>query len=75
MVKCVAVLTFAALLAGCRSNPSEKLAKLTEEFVYTTLSFSPSAATSAGLHEHQKQKLDDIRDDLSPASLDRQKKF
>jgi uncharacterized protein (DUF885 family) len=71
----VAVLTLAALLAGCRSNPSENLAKLTEEFVFTTLSFSPSAATSAGLHEHQKQKLDDILDDLSPASLDRQKKF
>jgi uncharacterized protein (DUF885 family) len=75
MVKCVAVLTLAALAAGCRSNPSEKLAKLTEEFVYTTLSFSPSAATSAGLHEYQKQKLDDMLDDLSVASLDRQKKF
>ncbi len=75
MVKRVAVLTLVALAAGCRSNPSEKLAKLTEEYVYTALSFSPSAATAAGLHEHQKQKLDNLLDDFSIPSLDRQKKF
>ena len=50
MRKRVAIFTLAVLAAGCRSNPSEKLAKLTEEFVYTTLSFSPVTATGAGLH-------------------------
>lgn len=75
MAKCVAVLTLVALAAGCRSNPSEKLAKLTEEYVYTALSFSPSAATSAGLHVHQKQNLDNLLDDFSSPNLDRQKKF
>jgi uncharacterized protein (DUF885 family) len=74
-MKRVAVLTLVALAAGCRSNPSEKLAKLTEEYVYTTLSFSPSAATSAGLHEHEKRKLDDLLDDFSAPNLDAQKKF
>jgi uncharacterized protein (DUF885 family) len=75
MAKRVAVLTLALVAAGCRSNPSEKLGKLTEEFVYTTLSFSPSAATAAGLHQYQKQNLDLMLDDVSSPSLDRQKKF
>lgn len=75
MAKRAVVLSLVVLAAGCRSNPSGKLAKLTEEFVYTTLSFSPSAATSAGLHEYKKQRLDDQLDDLSAPSLDRQKKF
>ncbi len=75
MAKRAVVLTLVVLATGCRSDPSEKLAKLTEEFVYTTLSFSPSAATGAGLHEYKKQKLDDQLDDLSAPSLDRQKKF
>ena len=75
MAKCVTVLTFLAFAVGCGSNPSDKLAKLTEEFVYTTLSFSPSAATSAGLHEYQKQKLDNLLDDFSAPSLERQRKF
>jgi uncharacterized protein (DUF885 family) len=75
MAKTVLLLTLLLLAAGCRKSPSEKLTKLTEEFVYTTLSFSPSGATSAGLHEYKKQKLDDLLDDFSPASLDRQQKF
>lgn len=75
MVKCAVVLTLAAFAVGCRSSPSEKLAKLTEEFVYTTLSFSPASATNAGLHEYQKLKLDDMLDDFSIPNLDRQKKF
>ncbi len=68
----------AALLlaaAGCRSNPSEKLSRLTEEFVYTTLSFSPANSTSVGLHQYQKQNLDNLLDDFNPANLDRQRHF
>jgi uncharacterized protein (DUF885 family) len=75
MAKLLVVITLLMVAAGCRSNPSEKLAKLTEEFVNTTLSFSPAAATGAGLHEFQGQKLDDMLDDMSAASLDRQKRF
>jgi uncharacterized protein (DUF885 family) len=75
MVKCVALFTLALFAAGCRSNPSEKLAKLTDEFVHTTLSFAPSAATAAGLHQYQKLNLDNLLDDFSIPSLDRQKKF
>jgi uncharacterized protein (DUF885 family) len=75
MAKFVVLITLLLVAAGCRSSPSENFAKLTEEFVNTTLSFSPSAATSAGLHEFQKQKLDDMLDDFSAASLDKQQKF
>jgi uncharacterized protein (DUF885 family) len=73
--KCAVLLTLALLSAACRSKPSGNLAKLTEEFVYTTLSFTPSAAIGAGLHDYRNQKLDDLLDDLSPASLDRRRKW
>ena len=75
MAKIVVLITLLVVAAGCRSSPSEKLSGLTEEFVNTTLSFSPAAATGAGLHEFQKQKLDDMLDDMSAASLDKQQKF
>src|SRR3954454_936059 len=75
MAKRVVFLTLALVAAGCRSNPSDSLAKLTEEFVYTTLSFSPSAATAAGLHQFQKQNLDNLLDDFSTPSIEKQKKF
>jgi uncharacterized protein (DUF885 family) len=75
MAKRAALLPLLFLAAGCRSNPAEKLSKLTEEFVYTTVAFSPATATSIGLHQYQKQKLDDLLDDFSPPSLDKQQHF
>jgi uncharacterized protein (DUF885 family) len=75
MTKRAALVLLLVIAAGCRSNPSEKLSRLTEEFVYTTLSFSPATATSVGLHQYQKQNLDDLLDDFSPPSLDRQQHF
>ena len=75
MAKHAALVILLVIAAGCRSNPSEKLSKLTEEFVNTTLSFSPATATGVGLHQYQKQKLDDLLDDFSPPSLDKQKHF
>jgi uncharacterized protein (DUF885 family) len=75
MAKRCALCLLLILAAGCSSNPSTRLSKLTEEFVYTTLSFSPSAATASGLHQFEKQKLDDMLDDFSPASLDKELHF
>ena len=63
------------IAAGCGKAPSEQFAALSEEFVYTTLSFSPASATGVGLHQYKKQNLDDLLDDVSPANLDRQKRF
>jgi len=71
----VTILTVALLAAGCGKNPSEKLAQISEEFVFGSLAFSPSAATAAGLREYQGLKLDEMLDDVSPAALDKQRRF
>jgi uncharacterized protein (DUF885 family) len=75
MAKRAALVFLLVVAAGCRSNPSAKLSSLTEEFVNTTLSFSPATATGVGLHEYQKHKLDDLLDDFSAPSLDKQLHF
>jgi uncharacterized protein (DUF885 family) len=75
MPKRVAILTTILFAAGCGRSPSEKLAQLSEEFVYGALALSPSAATAAGLHDYQGVKLDEMLDDLSPAALDKQRRF
>lgn len=69
------VLAAATLLAGCTPRPKAELAPLLDEFVYTTLSFSPSAATGQGYHVHHGRKLDDELDDFSFPALQRQMKF
>ncbi len=72
----VILVTLIVLTAGCRrANPTEELARLSEEFVYTAISFSPSFATSVGLHRYRNQNLDRMLDDFSPASIDRQRRF
>jgi uncharacterized protein (DUF885 family) len=75
MVKFAALLAAALVIVGCRTSPSEKVASLSQEFVYTVLSFSPSSATSAGLHSYNKQNLDDALDDFSTEALDKQRRF
>ncbi len=69
------VLIMSTLLAAGCGTPEHTFAKLAEEFVYTTLSFSPVAATSAGLHRYQGQDLDDQLDDMSLAALDHQRQY
>ncbi len=75
MVKYAVVVALVVATFGCRTSPSQKITGLTQEFVYTTLSFSPSSATAAGLHQYKGQNLDNLLDDLSPASLDKQQHF
>jgi hypothetical protein len=73
----IATLVMMAVLlvenAFCETNPI--FSKLEDEFIYTTLTFSPVSATSAGYHRHQGANLDRQLDDFGAASLDRQKKF
>jgi uncharacterized protein (DUF885 family) len=73
----VALAMMAALfLWGCGVRKTKQsFSELEDEFIYTTLSFSPVGATSAGYHQHQGIKLDQQVDDFSPASLERQKRF
>ena len=76
MAKIVVILTFLLIAAGCRhESPSEQLSRLSEEFVYTVLSFSPSFATSVGLHEYRKESLDQTLDDFSSKAIDDQRRF
>ncbi|MBZ5726498.1 MAG: DUF885 domain-containing protein [Acidobacteriia bacterium] len=77
MARLAAVLPLLLLLisAGCSRSPSEQFARLSEEFVYSTLAWSPITATAVGLHRYKNQNLDDMLDDLSPANLDRQRRF
>lgn len=45
----LALAASALALGGC-SSPARQFPGLADEFVYTTLSFSPSGATQTGLH-------------------------
>jgi uncharacterized protein (DUF885 family) len=60
--------------AGCGS-PEHHFSKLADEFVYSSLTFSPVTATAAGLHQYQGQNLDEQLDDTSPAALDHQREY
>jgi uncharacterized protein (DUF885 family) len=77
MLKYVRLLSVALLIlaCGCGKNPSEKLAQVSQEFVYGVLAASPSAATAAGLHLYEGVKLDDLLDDVSPAAIEKQRRF
>jgi uncharacterized protein (DUF885 family) len=65
-------------MAGCKM-PEEKqkpdFSKLTEDFVYGSLSLSPVSATQAGYHEHQGVRLDEKLDDFSPSGVEAARKF
>ena len=76
----IALALTACALAGC-GGPGRDFQRLADEFVYTSLSFSPSGATQVGLHTWTDPRtgtsyaFDTLLDDLSRASLDRQKQF
>jgi uncharacterized protein (DUF885 family) len=76
MPKVAALVVLALMAAGCGGrNSVENLSGLSDEFVFTTLSFSPSVATGVGLHQYRNRKLDDLLDDMSPRALDEQRRF
>jgi uncharacterized protein (DUF885 family) len=70
----LALIMSTLVAAGC-GTPEHSFAKLAEEFVYTTLAFSPVAATSTGLHRYQGQNLDEQLDDMSPAAVDHRRQY
>src|SRR5687768_1274066 len=69
--------TVAALPLSAQSRKT--FPDLANEFVYTTLAFSPAAATQNGLHEMKTAKgtvnLDQMLDDFSPKSLQEQRAY
>ncbi len=71
----------AAQVAGAQTSTSSRFPALANEFVFTTLAFSPSGATQQGLHRytdprtHRVLILDQMLDNFSPAELSRQRAF
>ena len=68
-------------LGAQAKTSSDAFAALASEFVFTTLSFSPSTATQTGLHKFtdprskQVLNLDEMLDDYSPAEMARQRAY
>ena len=75
MRRVVATIPLFLAAAACNRNSSEDFNRISDEFVYTSLTFSPAAATSAGLHQYRNQNLDELLDDLSPEALEKQRQF
>src|ERR1035437_5867297 len=75
MAKFAALFSVILFAAGCGKSPSQKLTTLSEEFVYSSLAFSPSSATAAGRQQYKKQNLDEMLDDFSEQNLARQRTF
>jgi uncharacterized protein (DUF885 family) len=76
MAKNEVALLAAVFLWGCGGKTAvQSIPQLTDEFVYSTLAFSPSAASSAGYHQHSGVALDAQLDDFSAASIAAQNKF
>jgi hypothetical protein len=48
----IIVLIVSTLIAAGCGSPERDFSKLADEFVYSTLTFSPIAATAAGLHQY-----------------------
>ena len=71
----IIVLAVSTLIAAGCGAPERDFSKLADEFVYTTLAFSPITATAAGLHRYQGRNLDEQLDDISPAALDHQREY
>lgn len=69
------LLTSALALACAGCGHKATVPELAQEFVYNTLSFSPTAASAAGLHEYKGLQFDSLLDDISPAGLARQRDF
>ena len=76
----VSALLLVAAAAAC-SRGDSRFPALADEFVYTSLSFSPSSATQVGLHVFVDPKtkdtlrLDALLDDFAPAALDHQRAY
>jgi uncharacterized protein (DUF885 family) len=69
-------LAFALLFAcACKKSGTSNFPVLAQEFVGTTLAFSPAAATAQGYHTHIGKELDDELDDVSNSSISAQRNF
>jgi uncharacterized protein (DUF885 family) len=71
----LAVLISLFTVSCWHSTSNSEFPKLTEEFVYKSLAFSPVAASGQGLHEYAGQSYDTQLDDVSFGAIQRQRDF
>ncbi len=64
-------------LSSCtgKESAANPIEKISEEFVFTVLGFSPVMATGVGYHDHKGVILDEQLDDWSAAGIARQREF
>ncbi|HUS07527.1 MAG TPA: DUF885 domain-containing protein, partial [Bryobacteraceae bacterium] len=75
-MRLVALIACSLFLTSCAKDaPPEPFSQLAEQFVYTSLSFSPVAATQVGYHTHNNVNLDSELDDYSPRSIAAQRRW
>ena len=75
MIRSPTVVFLLAFLAGCRSETPPGFADLAEEYVFTTLSYSPVAATAAGYRVHNGLELDELLDNYDQAELNKIREY
>jgi uncharacterized protein (DUF885 family) len=63
------------MLTSCGPRRPQELAPLADEFVYTTLAFSPVNSTAQGYHQHHGVDLDSQLDDMSRRAMNQQRNF
>jgi len=74
MIPIVVLLTLCTV--ACRHSSSDsEFPKLTEEFVYQSLAFSPVFASSQGLHQYKGVSFDTQLDDVSRRAIQQQRDF
>jgi uncharacterized protein (DUF885 family) len=71
----LALLVLMTTVSCSRQTPSEGFPKITEEFVYKTLSFSPVTASGQSLHKYNGQDFDTALDDMSAGSIRMQRQY
>ena len=70
------VLILLTITASCsRKTPAGEFGKVTEDFVYTTLSYSPVSASGQGLHKYNGHDFDRDLDDLGRRSINKQRDY
>ncbi len=72
----IAALVGAVIMVSCsQKNSGPEFQKFADEFVYTTLSFSPVNASGQGLHKYNGVDFDRDLDDVSMRAVQKQRDY
>jgi uncharacterized protein (DUF885 family) len=71
----IVLLCLAGFVGSCKKAGTGNFPVMAQEFVGTTMAFSPTAATAQGYHTHIGKDLDTELDDVSSNSISLQRNF